>query len=58
MDTSKVWWSTSAGGTHSVVSITQQLVNDVTELPRGYRVFLDGKSTSHTPEQKCTLVMM
>jgi len=37
--------------TDTAVSITQQLVNDVTELPRNHRVLLDWKSASQTPEQ-------
>ena len=44
--------------THTAVSITQQLVNDVTELPRDHRMLLDWQPASHVPEQYCTLVMM
>jgi len=44
--------------TDTAVSITQQLVNDVTELPRNHRVLLDRKSASQTPEQQRALVMM
>lgn len=44
--------------THTVVSITQQLVNNMTKLPRDHRVLLDRKSASQTPEQLCTLVVM
>jgi len=44
--------------THTVMPITQKLVNNMTELPGNDRVLLKRQTPCHTPEKLWTLVMM